>query len=288
MAMMLVAVFDTEMQATQFAGTMKALSEQGAVLLYAMTLAVKKIETLAIVNPDGGENSDPVLRAGIGNLIRWFLQPQPARSEETASVVADKTMQLAWLGVDGTFIAAVTRHLANGKAAIVAEVEGEKTDVLDALFQSAGATVLRCVRREIVDFVIARELDSLQHEIEALEKETKQTWDGSTAQLMRKLRLVKIRFQALKESARQYSAAIRQEAEAKIVLSQERAARAEGEIRAGLERVADEVRVDYVKRAKRLNLAWKIAGDRFTLGALLEPTNSSYSIDKQEREYRTD
>jgi hypothetical protein len=265
MDMMLVAVFESEMQARRIAAAMKALAEQGAVLLYAMALVVRENEAISIVLPDGPDDSDPVLAVATRNLIEWVSQPQPLLAEEASCIVTDKIMKLATLGVETTFIDEITSRLANGKAAVVAEIEGEGTQDLDALLQASGATVLRCMRHEIMDFVIARELEALQREIETLENEAKRTSGGLTTHLMKRRRLIKLRFEAVKERSRQYSASIKQEAEAKIVLLQKRAGRTEGELRVGLERVADEVRVDYVKRAKRLNFAWQTAGGLFRL-----------------------
>ena len=275
MDMMLVAVFESEIKVTRIAAAMKALAEQGAVLLYAMTLVVRENEAISIVHPDSPDDSDPVLAVVTQNLIQWVSQPQPLLAEDASCTVTDKIMKLARLGVETTFIDEITRHLANGRTAIVAGIEGEGPQSLDALLQVSGATVLRSMRREIMDFVIARELEALQREIGNLEYEAKRTSDGLTTHLIKRRRLIKLRFEAVRERSRQYSASIKQEAEAKIVLLQKRAGRSEGELRAGLERVADEVRIDYVKRAKRLNLAWQTAGDHFALRLCPEVNSSS-------------
>ena len=76
------------------------------------------------------------------------------------------------------------------------------------------------------------------------------------------LKVKKDRLQATKDRARYRAASIKLEAEAKIVSLQERAAKAEGGIKARLERLANEVRVDYVNRATTLNLSWKIGCQR--------------------------
>jgi hypothetical protein len=114
-----------------------------------------------------------------------------------------------------------------------------------------------------MDVQIAKELGALHSEIQTLETQVLQTPEGTRAQLQRQLDLARARFQATKDRARQHAASIKREAEAKIVSLQERSAKAEGGIKARLEKLADEIRVDYVNRATKLNLAWKLAGDIF-------------------------
>jgi hypothetical protein len=72
------------------------------------------------------------------------------------------------------------------------------------------------------------------------------------------LDLAKDKFQTTKDRVRHRAAFIKLEAEAKIVSLQEHAAKADGRIKARLERLANEVRVDYVNRATTLNLARQI------------------------------
>jgi hypothetical protein len=120
-----------------------------------------------------------------------------------------------------------------------------------------------------LDVQITAELNALRGEIQALEKQVLQTLGESRAQLQRKLDLARARFQSMTDGAKRHAASIKREAEAKIASLQERAVKSEGGIKARLERLADEVRVDYVNRATKLNLAWKFAGDMFLLCVLL-------------------
>ncbi|HEX2929532.1 MAG TPA: hypothetical protein VHV54_07450, partial [Candidatus Binatia bacterium] len=101
----------------------------------------------------------------------------------------------------------------------------------------------------------------LHSEIQTLEKQILQPLGGSRAQLQGKLDMARAKLQTMQDGARRHAASIKREAEAKIASLQERAAKAEGGIKTRLERLADEVRVDYVNRATKLNLAWKFTLD---------------------------
>ena len=114
-----------------------------------------------------------------------------------------------------------------------------------------------------MDAQIANELDALHREIHTIEGQLLHMRDQSKDQLQVMLKVKKDRLQATKDRARYRAASIKLEAEAKIVSLQERAAKAEGGIKARLERLANEVRVDYVNRATTLNLSWKISADVF-------------------------
>ena len=172
-------------------------------------------------------------------------------------------LELSNVGFDGGFLDKVSRHLLPGTAAIVSEIDEERLTPIDTLLESQGGIVFRCVRREVMDAQIANELDALHREIHTIEGQLLHTRDQSKDQLQVMLKVKKDRLQATKDRARYRAASIKLEAEAKIVSLQERAAKAEGGIKARLERLANEVRVDYVNRATTLNLSWKISADVF-------------------------
>jgi hypothetical protein len=256
---MLVAIFESERQASIAAGALKSLWEDCILVVYAFAVIVKNCEKVSVVDFKSEDGTDPVLGIATRNLVKLLTRP-------LCSLDDGRTiMEMANADVDAMFLDEVSRQLLPGRAAIVSEIEEETATAMDALLESQGGIAFRCVRRGLIDAQIAKELDALYSELQFLKKTTSQDLGGSKAELQRKLDLAKASFEGTKERARHHAAAIKREAEAKIVSLQERAAKTDGRIKARLERLASEVRVDYVNRATKLNFAWHFAGDVFAV-----------------------
>jgi hypothetical protein len=261
---MLVAVFESESQATAAAGAMKDRCDDSALLVYALAVIVRDVWGISVVDfTREKDRSHRALGIATRSLIELLDEPNHAVDHGNSDAITGAMMKMARTGVDAFFLDEVARHLLPGKAAIVAEIEEMTATKIDILLESQGGIVFAYVRRENMDAEIARELDALCSEIQNLESQLLRTADGSKAQLQEKMDLTKARFEATKERASQIAASIRREAEAKIVWLQERAATASGGIKAKIEGLAGAIRVDYVNRATKLNLAWQFAGDVF-------------------------
>jgi hypothetical protein len=154
----------------------------------------------------------------------------------------------------------------------VAEIEDQLPADLDSLVQSHGGAIFSCARYESMDAQIFADIDALRSELQRLEVELARARDQEKTQVEARVRLIRAKFLATKELARQQAASVRHEAEAKIVLLQQRATAASGDMKAVLEKLADDARYDYADRVTNLNLAWQFAGDGFAavFGALSE------------------
>ena len=261
---MFVAVFDSESQASAAASAMKEQCDDSVLLVYALAVIVRDVWGISVV--DFTREKDRAHRAlgmATRSLIELFDEPNHTVDKGNSDAITGAMMKMASAGVDAFFLDEVARHLLPGRAAIVAEIEEMTATEIDSLLESQGGTGFVYVRRENMDAEIARELDALCSEIQNLESQLLRAADGSKAQLQAKMDLAKARFEAIKERASQIAASIKREAEAKIVWLQERAATASGRTKARIEGLAGEVRVDYVNRATKLNLAWQFAGDVF-------------------------
>src|SRR5262245_96560 len=254
---MLVAVFDSEKEASKAAAVLQDLHAEGAIFAYAVSVIVRTFDNIGIAQfRDGDLNPDQALETATRSLIQ-LLETRSDSNEP------DHLIDMARAGIDAEFISQVSRHLAPGTAAVVTEVEEEKSSPIDPTSIFRAGIVLRCVRRELADAKIANDLDRSHQEIKTLEQQLSRAGDDSKPMLRRNLGLALERFQLTKNLAKRQAESIKREAEAKIASLQARAAMAQGASRARLERLTDEVRVDYVNRATKLNLAWQFAGEMF-------------------------
>lgn len=260
---MLIAVFEREGQASAAAGAMRELAKEDVLLIYAFALIVKGVGKVSIVDFKSGDCRDPVLGVATRSLIKLLAGPYCSADDGNAQAFTDGMVEMANAGVDSIFVDQVARHLLPGRAAIVSEIEEETTNAMNIPLESRGGTVFRCRRGESMDVQIATELDALRSEIQTLETQVLQRPEESKPQLQPKLNRARASLEATKDRARQHAASIKREAEAKIVLLQEQIVKANGPSKARLERLADEIRVEYVNRATKLNLAWQFAADVF-------------------------
>ena len=101
----------------------------------------------------------------------------------------------------------------------------------------------------------------MPRQIQDLEERLAHASEDAKAGLKRELDLSRSKFNTIKNQARCHATTIRRETEAK----------AKPERRAKLEQLAEELRVDYVNRATKLSLAWRIAGEVLAAACLLLP-----------------
>jgi hypothetical protein len=262
---MIVAVVESGVAAYAAAGAIRRLSEDGLLLIYALAVVVKRDGKLSLVHFDTPGREDIVLGMATKSLIKLLAEPYSSFDKASSPSITDAIIEMGRVGVDAAFVDEVTRQLLPGKAAIVSEIEEEKTNAMDTLLEAQGAVVFSCARREIIDIQIVKELEASYSRIQTLEKQVLQAGERPKAHVQGQLDLAKSRFKAAQKQARWHAALIKQEAEAKIVSLQERAANAQGAMKAKLERLADGVRIHYANRATKLNLACRLTADAFAL-----------------------
>ena len=133
---MLVAVFETERQASAAARAIKQLNSEGLALVYALAVIVKSSDSIAIVNFLRDENSpDPVLGIAIRSLIDLLRGSRNFPAETAAETAADWMVEMANAGVDDGLLEKVSRQLLPGTAAIVSEIDEEWLTPMNTLVE---------------------------------------------------------------------------------------------------------------------------------------------------------
>ena len=271
MSRLVVAVFNNPGDASLAADAIKKLSRSGELLIYALTVIVNEMEKISVTESMTEDVNETVLGKTTRALIQLLTEPYWHRIDKDSQTIAEPSAQIAAMGVDPTFIAEVTRQLSPGRAGIITEIEEEDFTLLSELIESRGGIVFHSARNESIDLHIAQQLEMMRRQTQDLEERLAHASDDLKVRLRGELDLSRSKFNTLKNQARCHATSIRREAEAKIVCLQEQAAKAKSERRAKLERLAEEVRVDYVNRATKLSLAWRIAGEVLAAACLLLP-----------------
>ena len=269
MSRLVVAVFNNRDEACLAASAIKALCQSGELLIYALSVVVNEMEKISVAE-SMTEHSAELGRTSAA-LVQLLSEPYWHRIDKDSQSIAEPSAQIAAMGVDATFVADVTRQLSPGRAAIITEIEELDIALLTNLIESGGGIVFHCIRNELIDLHIAQQLETMRLQIQNLEERLPQASEDSTAALKNELDLSRSKFNKMKNQARCHALSVRREAEAKIVCLQEQAAKVKAERRAKLEKLAEKLRVDYVNRATKLNLAWRIAGEVLAAACLLLP-----------------
>ena len=257
---MLVAVFENEQEASSAARALEDLHAEGAVFVYGLALIFRDSNNvLTVPATDSAAPMDPALGAATRHLSELIV----ARAANDFIPPVDSAITVARAGVDGHFIGEASGQLLLGRAAVVSEIEEDRASLIDTARVFKRGIVLRCVRREGADDRMGEELKAAYREVRTLEDELLQAPNESKPSLRLKLDLARAQRQAAKDLAQRHAECVKREAEAKLVSLQERAALAGGGTKERLEKLIDEVRGDYVNRAAKLNLAWRIVGGLF-------------------------
>ncbi|HEY1234751.1 MAG TPA: hypothetical protein VGH22_15335 [Candidatus Binatia bacterium] len=267
MSRLIVAVFNNGDEAYLAASAIKKLCQTGELLIYSLTVIVNEMEEIVVVE-SMTEVNETILGKTTRALTQLLAEPYWHRIDKQS--IAEPSTQITTMGVEPTFVGQVTRQLSPGRAGIITEIE-EDIGVLANVIESSGGIVFHCVRNELIDLQISQQLERMHRQLQDLEARLAHASEESNGELKRELDLCRSKFTTIKNQARCHATSIRREAEAKIVCLQEQAAKAKAERRAKLEQLAEELRVDYVNRATKLSLAWRIASEVLAAACLLLP-----------------
>ena len=151
MERMLVVVFDGKDKALEALEELKVLSDDqdDVIALNAYAILVKHHRGAATVIKSDSENPEGTLAGtALGALIGLIGGPVGAAVGGAAGFVAGAATDLKRARVGGDFVNDVGNALLPGKAALVAEIDEDRPDLVDSRMERLGGRVLR---RELTD-----------------------------------------------------------------------------------------------------------------------------------------
>jgi len=264
---MLVAVFDSETRAFEGSRALRELHDRGSLVTYAVAVIVKHADGLVNTSQAFGQDALGVLHGTATASLIELLGRSVGIADGAASggiLVSSIIDGLANASVGADFVDEVAHYLTPGKSAVVAEVDEERIMPADIRMETLGGVVFRRVRSEFHDIQIQKDITAFQAEIESLEAELKEATGNAKAKLKQKIEAAHIRLRGAKNWAKCRAGALKREAEAKIILLQERAAHSHGELKTKFEDLAGQVRANYVEQATNLNRTWQVGKETLT------------------------
>jgi len=246
MEKMLVAVFDNESKAYEGSRALTQLDADGSIAVHAQAV-IKK-------NPDGTatvkELNDKfpvgsVAGTTVGSLIGLLEGPVGLAVGATTGLFAGMVRDLFVAGVDAEFVDDAAAILTSGKCAVVADVSEEWETPVDTKMETLGATVIRTPKQAVEQDQRAREAAALREEIDQLRAEYANARADRKAKLKARIDKLEADLQRKLDEAKQRSAQMKQETEAKVHALHKKAEKAHGDIKATLDARAKHIREEY-------------------------------------------
>jgi len=256
---MIVTVFDTENQAYEGGRALKAMHDEGSIVLYAMAVITKDSNGKVAVKQAADQGPmGTVLGMATGGLIGLLGGPAGVALGAAAGTLGGSLVDLANVGVGADFLDEVSQYLGPGRAAVVAEAEEQWVIPVDTRMEELGGTVFRRSRGDVLDAQIQRDIIALEAESAQLDDELKAATGKARTKLQARLDAAKQRLEAMKNQAKARAQNLKNEADAKIAWLKQRAAKAHGDMKTQLESRAAELQADYDARSSKLSQAWQL------------------------------
>jgi uncharacterized membrane protein len=269
MEKMLVAVFDNESKVYEGSRALNELDAEGSITIHAAAVIKKNPDrTVTVKQLDGGFPIQTVGGTAIGSLLGLLGGPIGLGIGAAAGALAGSLGDLSAAGVDAEFLDDTAAALTPGKYAVIADISEEWITPVDTRMEALGGAVVRSARTRVEDEQRARDVAALRAEIDQLKAEHARAQANRKAKLQAKIDLLNTKLQAKLDQAKQRADELKSETEAKVRALQNKAAKAQGDIKATLDARAKHIREEYEQSvAKQKNL---LAGQLRAAAAKLE------------------
>ncbi|ELY0895659.1 DUF1269 domain-containing protein [Pseudomonas aeruginosa] len=161
-------------------------------------------------------------------------------------------------GVSADFAREATAHLAEGKSAVMAEIDEDWQAPLDARIAEIGGTVVRTWRSDFEDRQAEAALEQDRREYEAAKAE----WEASKAEAKEKAKKrldnAKAKLAATEKRIRDNIDKFNAETKAKVDALEKQISSASAEAKTKLQKRVADLKEDRAKRSAKLNEAWKL------------------------------
>jgi uncharacterized membrane protein len=169
MQRMVVVVFDTEAQAHKASRALEVLADDNSIAVNAASVVTRdpdgstRIVQTHDVAPEGTMGG-----AAVGGLIGMIGGPIGLAAGAATGFVLGATTDVARTRVGRDFVVDVQNELEPGRSALVAQIDEESTEFVDARMDALGGAVFRRALSEVTD-------NEFEHEIAAIQADLAQT-----------------------------------------------------------------------------------------------------------------
>lgn len=216
MERMLVVVFETEPKAYEGQKALLQLDSEGSISILAYAVISKDTQgKVAVKQSNDVGPLGTLVGTSAGSLIGLLGGPIGLAVGATAGIFAGMTADLHNARVAGDFVDDVSRQLAPGHFAVVAQVQEDWVTPVDVRMEALGGTVLRRALSDVTSTVDQEDIDAMKADVAQLKAEHAQAQSERKAKLTDKINQLDTKIQARLEKAKEHRHAIELQAKAK-------------------------------------------------------------------------
>lgn len=265
---MLVAVFDTNKAADTGLNALRKLHTNGDITLYSASVIVRDADGKISVKATRGRGLESTgAGLAVGALIGLLGGPVGMTVGALTGTVVGAVRDFWLAGVDLDFVERAAAILTPGKMAVVAEIEEEWVTPLNSAMETAGGTVFRRPRTEVVEAQFDCDIVTLKSEITQLEAEAAKSSGAVMAQLLNDVTATQASLDAALHRANLRVDVLKREGDAKAASLKAQIQDATGEAKARLQHRVESVKSSYHARSAKLQQAWGLAKQALTIPA---------------------
>lgn len=267
MSKFVVITFPDEKKAYEGVRSLKELHAEGSLTLYSSSVVQRDSHGMLSVKDKDSEGPIGIgVGALVGGLIGLFAGPVGVAVGIGGGTALGALRDLFNLGVSDDFVDSVTRELAPGKTAIVAEVSEEWVTPLDTRMEALGGTLVRQVRDDFIDEQLQKRITENKVEwTQRKEERASAKAEEMQAKLKKDVSKAEEKLKATADKAWHRIEDYRQQADAKIHALEEQANRTNADTRERIKQRIAEMRTEEKQRLGKLEQAYKIAQEALTL-----------------------
>ena len=260
MTKFVVVIFPDEKKASSGLHALKELDAEGSITLYSEAVVQRTPEGRLSVKE---QQPDMPIGTGVGALVGGLVGllggPAGAAVGIVTGTALGATRDLFSMGVGEDFLEAMSKELAPGKTAIVAEISEEWVTPLDMSMEPFGGVVVREWRDDFVGAQMERDIENTKTEFAQLKDELKTAHGERKAALNAAADRAEKKLHALRDAADARGRRFHEEAEAKLHALHAQQKKARTDAKSRIEKRIEEIRADEKRRSATLKQAWNLA-----------------------------
>ena len=255
MSKFVVTTFSSEANAYEGTRALRELHAAGDLTLYGLAVITKGADGKLSVKEAPDELAGTAIGSLVGALVGVLGGPAGVIVGMTAGMLLGSISDLLNIGVGTDFLDKVSRELAPGKAAVIAEVEEDWVTPLNTRMEAIGGTVVREWRSDFEEAEIAKETAARKAELAQLKAEMAQSAAEAKTKLQKRINEVKAKLDELSNQAQTKLQKLEKDTNAKISALNDQIAKANAENKARIKERLVELRADHDRRVAKLKQA---------------------------------
>lgn len=201
---MLVVVFDSESKAYEGKRALLQLDNEGSISVYGYAVVAKNADGTASIKQ--GDDAGPLgtlAGTALGSLIGVLFGPVGLAIGATAGFTGGMTADIANAGVGDDFIDDVSKSLAPGKVALIAEAEEAWTTPVDTRMEAIGGIVFRRALADVKHQIHQENVAAMKADLAQFKAEQAEAHADRKARLAEKINQLDSKIQAQLQKAKE-------------------------------------------------------------------------------------